>query len=102
VVTEDSVGGNTFAVGSTELSFPLGLPEEYQIRGRVFSDFGTLYDSDLSGSTIIDEAKIRVSVGGGLTWRSPFGPLAIDMAVPVVKESYDETEFFRLSVGTRF
>jgi outer membrane protein insertion porin family len=102
VVTEDSVGGNTFAVGSTELSFPLGLPEEYQIRGRVFSDFGTLYDSDLSGSTIIDETKIRVSVGGGLTWRSPFGPLAIDMAVPVVKESYDETEFFRLSVGTRF
>jgi outer membrane protein insertion porin family len=102
VLTEDSVGGNTFAVGSTELSFPLGLPEEYQIRGRVFSDFGTLYDSDLSGSTIIDETKLRVSLGGGLTWRSPFGPLAIDMAVPVVKESYDETEFFRLSVGTRF
>jgi len=102
VATEDSVGGNFFAVGSTELSFPLGLPEEYQIRGRVFSDFGTLYDSDLKGPTIVDEAALRMSVGGGITWRSPFGPLAIDMAVPVIKESYDETEFFRLSVGTRF
>jgi outer membrane protein insertion porin family len=100
--TEDSVGGNIFAVGSTELSFPLGLPEEYQIRGRVFSDFGTLYDSDLEAPTIVDEAALRVSVGGGITWRSPFGPLAIDMAVPVMKESYDESEFFRLSVGTRF
>lgn len=102
VATEDSVGGNFFAVGSTELSFPLGLPEEYQIRGRVFSDFGTLYDSDLEGPSIVDEAALRMSVGGGITWRSPFGPLAIDMAVPVIKESYDETEFFRLSVGTRF
>ena len=102
VLTEDSVGGNVFAVGSTELSFPLGLPEEYQIRGRVFSDFGTLYDSDLEAPTIIDETALRVSVGGGITWRSPFGPLAIDMAVPVMKESYDESEFFRLSVGTRF
>lgn len=101
-VTEDSVGGNIFAVGSTELSFPLGLPDEYQIRGRLFSDFGTLYDSDLKGPDIIDEAALRMSVGGGLTWRSPFGPLAVDFAVPVVQEEYDETEFFRLSVGTRF
>jgi len=101
-VTEDSVGGNIFAVGSTEVSFPLGLPEEYQIRGRLFSDFGTLYDSDLKGPNIIDEAALRMSVGGGLTWRSPFGPLAVDFALPVVKEEYDETEFFRLSVGTRF
>lgn len=101
-VTEDSMGGNVFAVGSTELSFPLGLPEEYQIRGRIFSDFGTLYNSDLKGPNIVDEAKLRMSVGGGMTWRSPFGPLAVDLAVPVVKEEYDESELFRLSVGTRF
>ena len=102
LVTEDAVGGNIFAVGSTELSFPLGLPEEYQIRGRIFSDFGTLYNSDLKGPSIVDETSLRMSVGGGITWRSPFGPLAVDLAVPVVRESYDETEFFRLSVGTRF
>lgn len=101
-VTEDSVGGNTFAVGSTELSFPLGLPEEYQIRGRLFSDFGTLYDSDLKGADIQDEATLRLSVGGGLTWRSPFGPLAVDLATPLIQEDYDESELFRLSVGTRF
>jgi outer membrane protein insertion porin family len=101
-LTEDSVGGNVFAVGSTELSFPLGLPEEYQIRGRVFSDFGTLFDSDLETPTVIDEPKLRMSVGGGMTWRSPFGPLAVDLALPVLKEDFDETELFRLSVGTRF
>jgi len=57
------------------------------------------FDEDVR---IIDEVKLRMSVGGGFTWKSPFGPLAIDMAVPVMKESYDESEFFRLSVGTRF
>ncbi len=104
VATEDSLGGNKYAAGSIEVSFPLGLPEEYGIRGRAFTDFGTLYGSDFddASATIVDEAAIRASVGAGLTWQSPFGPFAFDLAWPVLKEDYDKEELFRFSVGTRF
>jgi outer membrane protein insertion porin family len=88
-----------------QLSFPLGLPEEYKIRGRAFSDFGTLFDNDfehVAGTNVTDKASIRASAGAGITWDSPFGPFAFDLAYPFLKESSDKEEFFRFSVGTRF
>jgi outer membrane protein insertion porin family len=45
---------------------------------------------------------LRASLGTGVSWKSPFGPIRVDFAVPVVKESFDESEFFRVSFGTRF
>jgi len=68
----------------------------------VFSDFGTLTDSDFKSASSVDEASIRVSIGTGLSWKSPLGPIAVDFAVPLVKESFDQLELFRFSVGTRF
>ena len=101
----DFLGGNKYFAGSVQLSFPLGLPEEYKIRGRAFSDFGTLFDNDfenVAGTNIVDKASIRASFGAGITWDSPFGPFAFDLAYPFLKESTDKEEFFRFSVGTRF
>ncbi|MBX6321216.1 MAG: outer membrane protein assembly factor BamA [Rhodospirillaceae bacterium] len=98
----DALGGNVEAAGTVELSFPLGLPEEYPVRGRVFSDFGTLTDTDATGPGVVDEPSLRVSAGAGLTWKSPFGPIAVDLAWPILKESFDKEELFRISAGTRF
>jgi outer membrane protein insertion porin family len=102
LATGDFLGGDIYYVGTFQLAFPFGLPEEYQIRGRVFTDFGSLWNSDLSTPTSVDENVLRVSIGTGITWRSPFGPIAVDLAYPIVKQSYDKEEFFRFSVGTRF
>jgi outer membrane protein insertion porin family len=102
VATKDSVGGNKYAAGTVEVLFPVGLPEEYGIKGRVFSDFGTLFDTDTKGATVVDENALRVSAGFGITWQSPFGPLAVDFALPILAKDYDREEFFRFSVGTRF
>jgi len=99
----DALGGKFIFDGTLQASFPVGLPEEYQIRGRVFSDFGTLTDTDFENLVdVLDNFSMRVSAGAGLTWVSPFGPLAVDLAYPVMKESYDKTELFRFSVGTNF
>ena len=49
-----------------------------------------------------DDASLRVSAGVGVTWVSPFGPIAVDVAYPLMKEDYDNTEWFRFSVGTSF
>ncbi len=101
--TDDALGGKFRFEGTVQAAFPLGLPEEYQIRGRVFSDFGTLTGTDFEDDIDLnDTSSLRASVGFGLTWVSPFGPLAVDLAYPVLKESFDEDELFRFSVGTTF
>jgi outer membrane protein insertion porin family len=102
VTTADSLGANAFGVGSVELKFPLGLPQELGIFGRTFSDFGTAGSLDETGGGIFDSKSLRVSLGVGISWRSPFGPIRVDLSRPVVKEKLDEPETFRFSFGTRF
>jgi outer membrane protein insertion porin family len=52
---------------------------------------------------IYDDSKvIRSSVGVGLIWQSPFGPLRFDYAVPLTKGKYDRTQEFRFGGGTTF
>jgi len=100
--TDDALGGNQFARGSVELEFPSGLPEDLGVRLRAFSDFGFLTEVDESGPTVFDSDALRVSVGLGVSWRSPLGPVRLDFSVPVMKEDEDIEEFFRFSFGTRF
>ena len=45
---------------------------------------------------------LRASIGAGIIWQSPFGPLRFEVAYPLMQAAYDETEWFRFSVGTRF
>jgi outer membrane protein insertion porin family len=55
-------------------------------------------DCDVVGKKV----AFRASVGAGVIWQSPFGPLRLDVAYPLMKESFDETELVRFSIGTRF
>jgi outer membrane protein insertion porin family len=102
ITTGDALGGREYAIGSAQLTFPSGLPKELGIRGSLFSDFGTLRDPDTTGPEVVDVDSIRVSIGLGAVWRSPFGPIRVSVAVPVRKEEFDETELFRFSFGSRF
>jgi outer membrane protein insertion porin family len=102
LATDDPLGGNMFFTASTELRFPLGLPEELGVTGRSFIDAGTVSQSDSEGTGVVDSGSIRASAGVGLAWQSPFGPVRIDFAQAIAKEDYDETEFFRFSFGTQF
>jgi outer membrane protein insertion porin family len=102
ITTGDALGGREYAIGSAQLTFPSGLPKELGIRGSFFTDFGTLRDSDSTGPEVVDVDSIRVSIGIGAVWRSPFGPIRLSVATPVLKEEFDETELFRFSFGSRF
>lgn len=113
---DDALGGNFYAVGRAEVSFPLGLPEEFGLYGGLFADVGTLWglddnsarDNDVNSAsngldiTVDDSAQLRAAVGASIFWDSGFGPLRLNFALPLKKVSGDETEFFRLTVGTRF
>ncbi len=104
-LNDDSLGGKIFAIGTAEVSFPVGLPETWGVRGAVFTDVGTLYDAPTPGTATIlqgDKASLRATVGASLLYKSPLGPLRFDFSLPVKKESFDKTEFFRFSAGTSF
>lgn len=45
---------------------------------------------------------VRSSVGIGLIWQSPFGPLRFDYAVPLTKGQFDRVQQFRFGGGTSF
>ena len=103
-VTGDHLGGTTYFNATAEMQFPLPLiSESIGLRGAVFADAATLYGTDLVGGGITGDAmKWRASVGVGLTWASPFGPLRIDYAVPVMQETGDRVQNFNFGISTRF
>ncbi len=49
-----------------------------------------------------DSSAPRMSVGVGLSWKSPFGLINIDFGIPILKEPYDQLQFFKFGFGTRF
>ncbi len=100
--TGDALGGNMFYSLTGELGFPLGLPDELNLRGAVFTDVGTLTTIDDSGPELLDESSPRLSIGAGINFRSPLGPIRLDFARALIKEDFDQTESFRFSFGTRF
>lgn len=100
--TDDALGGEIFYTGSVQVTFPLGLPDELQIRGRAFTDVGSSWDLADDGPQVADESSPRVSVGTGITWVSPLGPIGVDAGFAILKEEFDDTEILRVNFGTRF
>ena len=63
---------------------------------------GTFLFTQPSCLTVDDERKIRASVGASLLWASPLGPIRVDLAYPVMKGKYDQTQYFNFSGGASF
>lgn len=101
-VTDDSLGGNVFYAATAEVTVPLNLTKDLDVDLAVFTDVGTLTDVDDTGAEVQDVSDTRASVGVGLAYLSPFGPIRIDFAKAVVKQDFDQTENFRFSFGARF
>jgi len=101
LASRDALGGRLMWTQSTELRFPLPLPSEIGLIGRAFVDVGSL-SRTVSGTGIGDNAAPRVGAGVGISWRSPFGLINIDVAQAIAKQSYDETQVVRFGFGTRF
>ena len=100
----DSLGGRFIYTQSTELRFPLPITADLGLSGRAFIDVGALsqVNSVINGGPVSDSAAPRVGAGVGVSWKTPFGLINIDIADPVVKKRYDKTQIFRFGFGTRF
>jgi outer membrane protein insertion porin family len=124
--TNDALGGSLFWGSSVEIQTPLYfLPKEIGIKFATYVDAGSLWDymgptfgSAPPGSPVqtvqvgLDKfSDIRSSVGVGLIWDSPLGPLRFDLAYPMTKycavnssgqQICDRTQIFRFSGGAKF
>ncbi len=100
----DSLGGTFIWTQSTELRFPLPISPDIGLTGRAFVDIGSLTGvTPIAGAgPITNYSTPRVGVGVGVSWRTPFGLINIDVADPVVKQPFDQTQVFRFGFGTRF
>jgi outer membrane protein insertion porin family len=54
------------------------------------------------GLQMAQQNVVRTSVGVGLIWQSPFGPLRFDYAIPITKGKYDIVQEFKFGGGTSF
>jgi outer membrane protein insertion porin family len=45
---------------------------------------------------------VNTSVGAGILWASPFGPIRFDFAIPLTKQPFDRKQYFRFGGGTTF
>ncbi|MDX2101164.1 MAG: outer membrane protein assembly factor BamA [Alphaproteobacteria bacterium] len=101
--TRDALGNESFILGTLEQTVPVPLlPRDFGITGRFFAEGGLTYGLSDSDPLVLQSDSFRASIGFGLSWRSPFGLLRLDFPVPVLKESFDRTENFRIGFGTRF
>lgn len=104
-VTGDPLGGKYLYLSTAALNFPLGLPEEYPVKGRLFANVGATFGvdgEDASDLKVQDSASPRVTIGPGISYNSPFGPLRADFGFAILKEDYDEDRIFNFSFGTSF
>jgi len=88
------IGGSKELLLSNEITFPIlsGLG----IRGVIFSDAGQSFR--LKDSLNISD--LQASVGIGVRWKSPFGPLAVDIAFPINPRPADQSTVFEVGAGS--
>ncbi|MDR3497175.1 MAG: outer membrane protein assembly factor BamA [Ancalomicrobiaceae bacterium] len=114
----EALGARTYVAGSAEVNAPVpGTPEEFGLYYSLFADAGTVFNFDKStlpagyvkskncapgSSCYTDDSTIRTSVGVGVLWKSPFGPLRADFGFALTKGEGDVTQIFRFSGGTQF
>jgi outer membrane protein insertion porin family len=128
--SNDAIGGTNYWGASLEFQYPFYfLPKDSGFRGAVFVDAGSVWgykgetqfvstgeingfvangQGPLGGFTCqcgmqyADSAFVRASAGASIIWDSPFGPLRFDFAYPIMKTSYDRSQFFAFGGGTHF
>ena len=101
-----SIGGNLLYRASANILFPLGLPEEHQVRGALFLDVASLKlaQSQTASTKEKDHARedngyLRSSAGLSLIIDLPMGKISFNYGIPLAKKSYDKVKRFGFTVG---
>ena len=100
-----TTGGQKSVLASAELFFPVpGLKNNQSFRLSAFADAGGVFSDNesLTAAEQYEQGEMRYSVGLGVMWNSPFGPLQVSIAEPLNDDSKDRTQRFQFGMGSSF
>ena len=97
VKDNNPLGGTASFAASAEILFPLpGTGNDKTVRAFLFADAGNVFVNR------IDFGELRYSVGAGINWLSPVGPLKLSLGYPVKRKPGDDTQRVQFEIGTAF
>ena len=91
----EQVGGSQELLLSGETTFPIWT--SFGIRGATFIDAGNSFF--LNRNTTGSPDTLQAAYGLGVRWKSPFGPIAVDIAIPLNPRPNDKTSVFDFGAG---
>ena len=98
---DDFIGGNYATAINLSTSLPQLLENSQNVDFIAFLDIANVWGVDYNSSLDIND-EIRSSVGLGIDWFSPIGPMNFTFAETITKADTDITESFRFNLGTTF
>jgi outer membrane protein insertion porin family len=98
---DDFIGGNYLTAVNLQSNLPMFFENSQNLDAVIFFDVANVWGVDYD-SSINDGSKIRSSIGVGIDWLTPVGPLNFSLTEVITKESTDIEESFRFNLGTTF
>ena len=109
---ETVVGGRLLVVGNAEMRFPIPYLSRYRFSAAVFADAGNVWSSlkavDIEdfdpfvNKNDVTKEDFRYSIGVGIRYNTPVGPIRLDYGIPVKRDVTDRSGRFHLSLGQIF
>ena len=97
----DFIGGNYLTTMNFQSNLPIFFQNSQNLDAIVFVDAANVWGVDYD-SSIKDGNKIRSSIGIGVDWLTPVGPLNFSLSQVITKQNTDKEETFRFNLGTTF
>ena len=98
---DDFIGGNYITAFNAATTLPQILPNLQEVDVSLFFDAANIWGVDYD-SSINDGSDIRSSIGVGIDWFTPIGPMNFSFTEAITKSDTDIKEFFRFNIGTSF
>ena len=89
----DVIGGSQQLIFNNEVIFPI-IPS-LGVKGVIFCDAGNAFLAQQG----IQFDQMRVSVGAGIRWLSPIGPLRVEAGFPLNAQTGDQVQRLQFSFG---
>ena len=84
------------------VNYTVRMPSRFRSSSTGYADTAALASAGFKELFIGNSPRPRLSIGVGVNWTSPFGPLRLDLAKAILKQKGDEPKLFSFNVGTQF
>ncbi len=91
------VGGNNLIATKLDYSYELTNKSNFPIFLNIFNDYGLIWDNKTKPNQ--SDNNLRASIGYGIKYYSPIGPIGFTWGYPIIDEEYDIKRMFIFSVG---